>query len=180
MARRMVLWYARRWGIESWHQVLKVVCGVESRQMKSAQALERALALDMVVASRVLLLSRLGKEHPALPAELFYSPEELEILELKKKETAREAGKETAPEAKKETARDSKNQTARDAPNQKLTLWQANILVAMLAGFWGRTGDGHPGPQILAEGLRLLRAMVWLTRQWKQDPVRPRRRGGPT
>ena len=96
MARRMVLWYARRWGIESWHQVLKVVCGVESRQMKSAPALERALALDMAVASRVLLLSRLGKEHPALPAELFYSPEELEVLELKKKETAKEAEKETA------------------------------------------------------------------------------------
>ena len=85
MARRMVRWYARRWGIECWHQVLKVVCGVEGRQMKSAQALERALALDMVVASRVLLLSRLGKEHPALPAELLYSAEELEILELKKK-----------------------------------------------------------------------------------------------
>ena len=50
--------------------------------MKSAQALERALALDMIVASRVLLLSRLGKAHPDLPAELFYSPEELEVLEI--------------------------------------------------------------------------------------------------
>src|SRR2546429_373137 len=77
-------WYALRWGIEVWHKVLKVVCGVERRQMKSAQALERALALDMIVASRVLLLSRLGKEHPDLPAELFYSPEELEVLEVKK------------------------------------------------------------------------------------------------
>jgi hypothetical protein len=88
----------------------------------------------------------------------------LEVLELKKKETATEAKKETEQEA----------------PGQKLTLLRANILVAMLAGFWGRTGDGHPGPQILAEGLRLLRAMVWLTGQWKQDGVRPRRRGGPT
>ncbi len=172
MARRMVLWYARRWGIECWHQVLKVVCGVEGRQMKSAQALERALALDMVVASRVLLLSRLGKEHPALPAELLYSAEELEILELKKKETAHDA--------KTEPAKDAKKETATDAPHPKMTVLQANILVAMLAGFWGRTGDGHPGPQILAEGLRLLRAMVWLTRQWRQAGARPRRRGAPT
>ena len=36
--------------------------------------------LYMIVASRVLLLSRLGKEHPDLPAELFYSPEELAVL----------------------------------------------------------------------------------------------------
>jgi hypothetical protein len=85
MARRLVRWYALRWGIECWHKVLKVVCKVESRQMKSAQALERALALDMIVASRVLLLSRMGKEHPDLPAELFYSADELEILEVKKK-----------------------------------------------------------------------------------------------
>jgi uncharacterized protein DUF4338/transposase-like protein len=172
MARRMVCWYARRWGIECWHHVLKAVCAVEQRQMKSAQALERALALDMVVASRVLLLSRLGKEHPALPAQLFYSAEELEVLELKKKETAQDT--------KKEALKDAKKESAREGPHPEMTLLQANILVAMLAGFWGRTGDGHPGPQILAEGLRLLRAMVWLTRQWKQAGGRPGRRAAPT
>ena len=86
MARRLVRWYALRWGIECWHKVLKVVCGVERRQMKSAQALERALALDMIVASRVLLLTRLGKEHPDLPAELFYTADELEVLGVKKRD----------------------------------------------------------------------------------------------
>jgi len=85
MARRLVRWYALRWGIECWHKVLKVVCGVERRQMKSAQALERTLALDMIVASRVLLLTRLGREHPDLPAELFYTADELEVLGVKKK-----------------------------------------------------------------------------------------------
>ena len=85
MACRLVRWYALRWGIECWHKVLKVVCGVERRQMKSAQALERALALDMIVASRVLLLTRLGKEHPELPAALFYTADELEVLGVKKK-----------------------------------------------------------------------------------------------
>jgi hypothetical protein len=141
LARRVVRWYGLRWGIECWHHVLKVVCRVETRQMKSAQALERALALDMIIASRVLLLTRLGKEHPNLPAELFYSAEELEVLAAKKAETGR------YPE------------------RTKLTLLQANILVAMLAGFWGRAGDGHPGAKILAEGLRLLDAMVWYKRR---------------
>jgi hypothetical protein len=88
MARRLVGRYALRWSIECWHKVLKLVCGVERRQMKSAQALERALALDMIISSRVLLLNRLGKEHPELPAELFYSREELAVLEIKKKKRA--------------------------------------------------------------------------------------------
>jgi hypothetical protein len=88
MARRLVGWYALRWGIECWHRVLKVVCGVERRQMKSAQALERTLALDMIIASRVLLLKRLGKDHPQLPADLFYSQEELAVLEVKQKRPA--------------------------------------------------------------------------------------------
>ena len=124
--------------------------------MKSAQALERTLALDMIVASRVLLLSRLGKEHPDLPAQLFYSPEELEVLEVKKKETAKYR------------------------QIQKLTLLQANILVAMLVGFWGRTSDGHPGPQILAEGLRTLHTLLWFKRHWEQTTRGHRRRDAPT
>jgi len=85
MARRLVRWYSLRWSIECWHKVLKVVCGVEKRQMKTARVLERALALDMIIASRALLLNRLGKEHPDLPAELFYTSEELEVIEVKKK-----------------------------------------------------------------------------------------------
>lgn len=84
-ARRWVRWYGLRWGIECWHQVLKDGCGVESRQMKSLQALSRSLVLDMIVAWRVLLLCRLGKSHPDLPASLLYGPEELAILEVLKK-----------------------------------------------------------------------------------------------
>jgi hypothetical protein len=86
-ARRLVRWYGLRWGIECWHQVLKDVCRVEKRQMKTAEALGRALVLDMIVAWRVLLTCRLGQAHPHLPAGLLYSPEELAILEVIKKNT---------------------------------------------------------------------------------------------
>jgi hypothetical protein len=90
MARRLVRWYGLRWGIECWHQVLKDVCGVETRQMKSAPALERALTLDMIVAWRAQMLCRLGKESPNLPAHLYYSQAELAVLEVvKKKRPAR-------------------------------------------------------------------------------------------
>lgn len=156
LARRLVRWYALRWGIECWHKVLKVVCGVERRQMKSAQALERALALDMIIASRVLLLSRLGKEHPELPASVAYSPEELAVLDVKKKETGK------------------------FCESPKLTVLQANILTAMLVGFWGRTADGHPGAQILGEGLRTLQALVWYAQQTEPKTSGAHRRRSPT
>ena len=157
MARRLVEWYALRWGIECWHKVLKVVCGVERRQMKTARALERALALDMIVAARILLLSRLGKEHPELPADVLYHPDELEVLELKNRETGK------------------------FPLDQKRTMLQANILAAMLVGFWARAGDGHPGAQILAEGLQVLDAVVWYKRQsQKKAADRPRRRRAPS
>ncbi|MCX6923007.1 MAG: IS4 family transposase, partial [Verrucomicrobia bacterium] len=156
LARRLVRWYALRWGIECWHQVLKGVCRVERRQMKTAQALERALALDMIIASRVLLLSRLGKDHPELPAELGYSAEELAVLEVKRKESARYPG--TKP----------------------LTMLQANVLTAMLVGFWGRQCEGHPAPQVLAEGLRALRLLVWYERQCDPGRTKRSRRRPPT
>jgi hypothetical protein len=73
-----------------------------------------------------------------------------------------------------------KKETARYAQSQRLTVLQANILLAMLVGFWGRTGDGHPGPQILAEGLRLLQVLVWFAKRLKKTAVGRRRRGGPT
>jgi hypothetical protein len=156
MARRMVRWYAVRWGIECWHRVLKEVCGVERRQMKSARALERSLALDMIVASRALLLNRLGKEHPQWPADLFYSPDELEVLAVKKKETGQ------YPQT------------------QTLSVLQANILTAMLAGFWARPSDGHPGAKILAEGLKLLQAMVWYKKHQAKSPSQRRARRAAT
>ena len=120
--------------------------------MKSAQALERTLVLDMIVASRVLLLKRLGKEHPQLPADLFYSQEELAVLEVKKKETGK------------------------FQPSPKLTVWQANILTAMMVGFGGRECDVHPGDQILGEGLRALHLLVWYQRQRNKIPPKKTRR----
>ena len=53
--------------------------------MKSATALQRTLVLDMIVAWRTLLLCRLGKEQPNLPASLHYSAQELAILDAYKK-----------------------------------------------------------------------------------------------
>jgi hypothetical protein len=70
------------------------------------------------------------------------------------------------------------------AVKSTLTLWQANLLVAMLGGFWARQADGHPGPDLLGRGLLMLTALVRWERIRKENdrktpPAKePRRKPG--
>jgi hypothetical protein len=57
---------------------------------------------------------------------------------------------------------------------------QANILTAMLAGFWARAADGHPGAQVLSEGLRLLETLVWYQKKIIPQAHPKRKRRNPT
>ena len=52
-----------------------------------------------------------------------------------------------------------------------LSLFQANILVAMLAGFWGRKSDGHPGPKLVGQGLMILAELVNYRRLTGRTPI---------
>ena len=45
-------------------------------------------------------------------------------------------------------------------PKCGLTLFQANVLVATLGGFWARQADGHPGPDLMGRGMLMLHALV--------------------
>ena len=132
-----VQWYCRRWGIEEWHRALKNGCGVEQREFKTAEHLQRVLAFDLIVAWRVLACVKLGRVLPQLPASLLYSTEELEVLmaALKKNFSPKEAA--------------------------ELTLGQANRLVALLGGYLGRKCDGEPGVESIGVGLRRLTDLVW-------------------
>src|SRR4029079_19247596 len=114
---------------------------------------QRALVLDMIVAWRVQMLVRLGKEQPDLPAALVYAPEELAVLEDYKKKLPRHARDKEAPQP---ALTGKKDQPKPSTP--ALTLFQANLLVAMLAGFLARKGDGHPGAKLMGEGLMILAA----------------------
>ena len=188
MAVRMIQWYSVRWGIECWHQVLKDVCKVEKRQMESATALERSVVLDMIVAWRALMLCRLGKKHPALPASLYYSKEELAVLEVYKKKLPQHAQaivSQPAVEPQLSAPSPGKREPPASAPDHPqaqtssrsaLSLFQANILVAMLAGFWGRKSDGHPGPKLVGQGLMILAELVNYCRLTGRTPnTRPYR-----
>ncbi len=130
-----VAWYCRRWGIEEWHRVLKSICKVEQREFRTAEHLQRGLAFDMIMAWRILALMKLGRALPNVPASLLYTLEELEVL---------------SRAVKKKTSQ----------PASELTLGEANWMVAKLGGWLGRKGDGEPGAESLASGLRRLQDMV--------------------
>ena len=83
-------WYCRRWRIEDWHRVLKSGCRVEALSHETAERLRRALAIKLVIAWRIMLLTLLGRETPALPPEVLFSELELRVLEAyAKKNTGR-------------------------------------------------------------------------------------------
>jgi hypothetical protein len=81
-ALRCVRWYCRRWRIEEWHRVMKSGCKILEHQHHSAQVLLRAIALDAVIAWRIMVLALLGREMPELPCDILFDQRECEVLEL--------------------------------------------------------------------------------------------------
>ena len=91
-ALKCIRWYCRRWRIEEWHRVLKSGCKVLEHQNRSAEVLLRAIAIDAVIAWRIMLLALLGREVPELPCHVLFNPMECEVLGLlAKKKTAANA-----------------------------------------------------------------------------------------
>lgn len=79
-AERCLRWYCYRWRIEDFHRVLKSGCGIEEIAHKTAERLRRAIAINMVIAWRIMLMTLLGRETPDLPAEVLFSDIELRTL----------------------------------------------------------------------------------------------------
>jgi hypothetical protein len=80
-ALRCLRWYTRRWRIEEWHRVLKSGCRIEAHQHRSAAKLALAIAIDAVMAWRVMLLTLLGREAPDTRCDLIFEPWECRLLE---------------------------------------------------------------------------------------------------
>ena len=84
-ATKCIKYYKLRWRIEEFHRVLKSGCGVEKHKQDHADKLRRVIALDLVIAWRIMLLALLGREIPDMPAEIVFSKLELFSLHLLQK-----------------------------------------------------------------------------------------------
>ncbi len=79
-AEKCLRWYVLRWRIEDWHRVLKSGCRIEDLAHETAERLRRAVAINLVIAWRIMLMTLMGRETPELPAEVLFSDVELKTL----------------------------------------------------------------------------------------------------
>jgi hypothetical protein len=123
-----VQWYARRWGIEVFHRILKSGCQIEDRQLATADRLEACLAIDAVVAWRIHYLTWLGRATPDLPCTVAFDDDQWKAVIVFK--------------------------TRQPPPEQPPSLRQMIRSIAQLGGFLARKSDGEPGTQTLWRGLQ--------------------------
>ncbi len=87
-AEQCLRWYCLRWRIEDWHRVLKSGCRIEDIAHDTADRIRRAVAINLVIAWRIMLMTLLGRETPGLPAEVLFSDIELRTLRAYAKKKA--------------------------------------------------------------------------------------------
>ncbi|AGA34544.1 putative transposase [Thioalkalivibrio nitratireducens DSM 14787] len=131
-AAEILRWYRLRWRIEDWHRVLKSGCKIDELGHHSVERLERAIAIRLVIAWRVMLMTLLGREAPELPPELLFSDVELRVLG------------------------DYAQSRRRPRPS---SLRAAVREVAILGGYTNRNHDPPPGHQLMWHGYAKLTTM---------------------
>ena len=80
-AQACLRWYCLRWRIEDWHRVLKTGCRIEDLAHHTADRLERAISINLVIAWRIMLMTLLGRACPELPAGVLLSDLEIKVLQ---------------------------------------------------------------------------------------------------
>lgn len=131
-AQACLSWYCLRWRIEDWHRVLKTGCRIEDLAHHSAERLERAIAIKLVIAWRIMLMTLLGRACPELPAEILLSEIEVTVLNAFAKQ---------------------------NRIKQPAHLGDAVRLVARLGGYLGRNNDPPPGHQLMWQGYAVLQML---------------------
>ncbi len=141
-AAEKVQWYARRWGIETWHKVLKSGCKVEACLLETAERLTRYLTLFSIIGVRLMHVTYLARIQPQAPSTEVFSAEEIEALHLRLKKTL--------------------------PPREPPPLRETVRMIGRLGGHLGRTCDGEPGLTVLWRGWLRLYEDVEILRACKQ------------
>lgn len=127
-ALEKIQWYCLRFQIEVYHRTLKSGCKIEARQLGSAERIESCLGIDLLVAWRIVHLTKLGREMPAVPCTVFFEEAQWQAVFF--------------------------FITRQAPPKEPPTLQTILLMVAQLGGFLGRKSDGQPGTKSLWLGLQ--------------------------
>lgn len=147
-ALRRLEWYARRWGIEVWHKIIKSGCRIESRQLGTALRLQRCLATFSVIAWRIQYAALLFRVAPDLPCTVLLEDGEWQALycTIHNKVTL---------------------------PKKMPSLSEAVLWIAKLGGFLARKSDGHPGVTVIWKGFQHLADLARMYRLLRPAPAQP-------
>ncbi len=144
-ALERLAWYAVRWGIEVWHNVLKRGCQIEQRQVRTATRLTRCVTFSSVIAWRVVSATMLARAAPDVPCTVL-------------RDDAAWQG------------RSCRIHRVAIAPTNPPALRQAVRWIAQLGGFQGRRGDGEPGMRVMGPGVQRLLDIAAMDRMMHQTP----------
>lgn len=120
--------------IEIFFRVLKQGCQVETLRLATASRLENAVAVYLIIAWRLHLLTMLSRAHPLLPADVVFTRTEWETIYLM--------------------------DTTQLPPPVPPPLRTITRQLAHLGGFLRRKGDREPGIQSLWIGYQRLLAFL--------------------
>lgn len=129
-AWQMVQWYACRWTIEVFFKVLKSGCEAEERQLETADRLMRCLAVDVIVAWRILYLTTVGRETPDLPCTTVFEDYEWKAIWV------------------------FVHRSRDNIPSEPPSLRDITRMIGRMGGHLGRKSDGEPGPLNMWRGLQ--------------------------
>lgn len=138
-AMEALRWYVRRWLIETYFKVLKSGCQIEERQLQAEHRLVNCLAVDCIVAWRILFLTMIGRELPDLSATVIFEKIECQALYGFVHQTTQ-------------------------APSDIPTLGKMILEIGKLGGFLARTNDKNPGIASIWRGMWRL---ADITAAWK-------------
>ena len=124
-------WYVCRWQIEVYFRILKTGCKVEELQLEHFERIKVCISLYMIIAWRIQMLIKFGKEIPDMPCDTLFDEDEWKaayIVSFQK-----------------------------PPPKKVPSLGEMCRIIAMFGGFIGRSSDGFPGAETLWLGLQRVR-----------------------
>jgi hypothetical protein len=130
-ALERVRWYLLRWMVEIYHKSEKSCCSSEDCRLETDERMLNFLAVNSVIAWRVLFVTYIARQQPDASAEVILSPTEIKVLE-------------------------GANNLKLPKPQKIKTVKQAVQALAKLGGHMGRKSDKAPGIITVCRGMMRL------------------------
>jgi hypothetical protein len=135
-ALERVRWYLLRWTVEIYHKSEKSCCSSEDCRLETYERMLNFLAVNSVIAWRVLFVTYIARQQPEAPAEVILSPTEVKVLE-------------------------SANNLKAPKPTKIKTVQQAVAALGKLGGHMGRKNDKAPGIITVCRGMMRLNDFMY-------------------